>query len=98
MVDERVEIPGVVAKGQLLTLTSGEAREVGYAKGEVADEAALLDAIGLGGAQVVIVEPNWAEQVVRFLTNPLVVAAAALARHSGAGASRSRPARSVSAG
>ena len=72
MVDEAVEIPGVVAKGQLLTLTSGEARKVGYARAEVADEAALLDAVGLSGAQVVSAEPNWAEQVVRFLTNPLV--------------------------
>ncbi len=72
MVDEAVEIPGVVEKGRLLTLTSGEARKVGYARAEVADEAALLDAIGLGGAQVVSVAPNWAEQVVRFLTNPLV--------------------------
>ena len=72
MVDESVEIPGVVAKGQLLTLTSGEARKVGYARAEVADEAALLDAVGLKGARVVAAEPNWAEQVVRFLTNPLV--------------------------
>jgi membrane-bound serine protease (ClpP class) len=72
MVDEAVEIPGVNQKGRLLTLTSGEARKVGYARAEVADEAALLEAIGLGGAQVVSVDPNWAEQVVRFLTNPLV--------------------------
>ena len=72
MVDEAVEIPGVVREGQLLTLTSSEARKVGYARGEAADEAALLEAVGLGGARVVSVEPNWAEQVVRFLTNPLV--------------------------
>jgi membrane-bound serine protease (ClpP class) len=72
MVDEEIEIPGLDRKGELLTLTSGEARKVGYAKGEVADEAALLRAIGLPGAQVVAVEPNWAELVVRFLTNPLV--------------------------
>jgi membrane-bound serine protease (ClpP class) len=72
MVDEEIEIPGLDRKGELLTLTSGEARKVGYAKGEVADEAALLRAIGLPGAEVVSVEPNWAEQVVRFLTNPLV--------------------------
>jgi membrane-bound serine protease (ClpP class) len=72
MVDESVEIPGVVEKGRLLTLTSGEARKLGYARGEVADEAALLDAIGLSRARVVSTEPNWAEQVVRFLTNPIV--------------------------
>lgn len=72
MVDEDVEIPGVVEKGRLLTLTSGEARKVGYARAEVADEEALLEAVGLRGADVVAVDPNWAEQVVRFLTNPLV--------------------------
>jgi membrane-bound serine protease (ClpP class) len=72
MVDEDIEIPGLDRKGELLTLTSGEARKVGYARGEVADEAALLQAIGLPGAEVVSTEPNWAEQVVRFLTNPLV--------------------------
>ncbi|HEY7611672.1 MAG TPA: NfeD family protein [Gemmatimonadales bacterium] len=72
MVDESVEIPGVNPKGRLLTLTSGEARGVGYARAEVADESALLDAVGLRGASVVSVDPNWAEQVVRFLTNPLV--------------------------
>jgi membrane-bound serine protease (ClpP class) len=72
MVDEEIEIPGLDRKGELLTLTSGEARKVGYAKAEVADEAELLRAIGLPDAEVVTAEPNWAEQVVRFLTNPLV--------------------------
>jgi membrane-bound serine protease (ClpP class) len=72
MVDETVEIPGLDAANTLLTLTSGEARKIGYAKGEVADEAALLQAIDLPGATVVVTEPNWAEQIVRFLTNPIV--------------------------
>ena len=72
MVDESIEIPGLVTEGQLLTLTSGEARKAGYSRGDVGDEAALLQAIGLPGARVITVEPNWAEQVVRFLTNPLV--------------------------
>lgn len=72
MVDEEVAIPGLDGKGELLTLTSGEASRVGYSRGDVADEAALLRAIGLPDARVVSVDPNWAEQVVRFLTNPLV--------------------------
>ena len=72
MVDEQVEIPGLDGKDELLTLTSAEAAKVGYSKGEVADEAALLQAIGLPDATVVSTDPNWAEQVVRFLTNPLV--------------------------
>jgi membrane-bound serine protease (ClpP class) len=72
MVDEAIEIPGLVRSGELLTLTSTEARRVGFSKGDVADEAALLRAVGLPEARVVTIEPNWAEQVVRFLTNPLV--------------------------
>jgi membrane-bound serine protease (ClpP class) len=72
MVDENVEIPGVVQKGQLLTLSTGEAVRHRFAKAEIGDEQALLRAIGVPDAQVVSTEPNWAEGVVRFLTNPLV--------------------------
>ena len=72
MVDESVEIPGVVRKGQLLTLSTKEAVRLGFAKGQVADEAELLTAIGHPRAQIITVEPNWAEGVVGFLTNPLV--------------------------
>jgi len=72
MVDENVEIPGVVKKGQLLTLSTNEAVRLKFAKAQVADEASLLQAIGLPGAQIITTEPNWAEGIVRFLTNPLV--------------------------
>ncbi|MGH9198524.1 MAG: NfeD family protein, partial [Acidimicrobiia bacterium] len=42
------------------------------AKGVAGDEQALLKAIGLPDAQVISTQANWAENVVRFLTNPLV--------------------------
>src|SRR5918994_3069156 len=66
MVDENVEIPGVVRKGQLLTLSTGEAVRLGFAKAQVANEAALLAAIGRPGAQVIATEPHWAEAIARF--------------------------------
>lgn len=72
MVDESVEVPGLTRHGELLTLSTNEALKVGFASGAAADETALLTAIGAAGAQVVRVSPNWAELVVRFLTNPLV--------------------------
>ncbi|HEX2251388.1 MAG TPA: ATP-dependent Clp protease proteolytic subunit, partial [Gemmatimonadales bacterium] len=72
MVDESVEIPGVVRKGQLLTLSTGEAVRLGFAKGPVTNEDALLAAIGHPKARVVVTQTNWAEGIVRFLTNPLV--------------------------
>ncbi|HXI19501.1 MAG TPA: NfeD family protein, partial [Gemmatimonadales bacterium] len=72
MVDENLGAPGLATPGQLVTLSTGEALRVGYAKGQVANQAELLSAIGLPDARVVPVEINWAELVVRFLTNPIV--------------------------
>jgi membrane-bound serine protease (ClpP class) len=72
MVDEGVEIPDVKRAGALLTLSTGEALRLGYAMAEVGDEAELLRAIGFPDATIVQVDPNWAEQLVRFVTNPLV--------------------------
>jgi membrane-bound serine protease (ClpP class) len=72
MVDEGPEIPGVVRAGQLLTLSTGEALRLGYAKASVTSETELLEKIGLPGATIVPVDLNWAEQLVRFVTNPLV--------------------------
>ncbi len=69
----RSRSPASTRKGELLTLTSGEARKVGYAKGEVADEAgAARRPSACPARRSCPREPNWAEQVVRFLTNPLV--------------------------
>jgi membrane-bound serine protease (ClpP class) len=71
MVDETIAIPGVSEAGQLLTLTTEEAVDIGYAT-EVADLPALLALLGEERAQVVTSEANWAERVVRFFSNPVV--------------------------
>jgi membrane-bound serine protease (ClpP class) len=71
MVDEDIEIDGVVDSGKLLTLTTEEAVDIGYAT-EIADLAALLDVLGHSEAPVVTVNANWAERVVRFFSNPVV--------------------------
>lgn len=72
MVDEDVEIPGVVERGKLLTLTADEAVRLRYAEGVEPNLEDMLTAVGEPGAAVVTVEPNWAESLVRFLTNPIV--------------------------
>ena len=72
MVDDSLGVPGLLEPGKLLTLSTAEALRVGYAKGEVRDQAELLEAVGLGGAEVISVGVNWAESLVRFFTNPLV--------------------------
>jgi membrane-bound serine protease (ClpP class) len=72
MVDADVEIPGVIEKGKLLTLTTEEAL-----KNKVADALAdtieeVLKHLGVPEAELRRVSPNWAENLVRFLTHPIV--------------------------
>ncbi|UCC74870.1 MAG: ATP-dependent Clp protease proteolytic subunit [Gemmatimonadota bacterium] len=72
MVDEEIEVAGVVEAGKLLTLSADEAVSVGYARAEVATLDELLVELGARNATVVTTRPNWAENIVRFLTNPVV--------------------------
>jgi membrane-bound serine protease (ClpP class) len=72
MVDADVEIPGVIEKGKLLTLTTEEAL-----KNKVADALAdtieeVLKYLGVPEAELRRLSPNWAENLVRFLTHPIV--------------------------
>jgi membrane-bound serine protease (ClpP class) len=71
MVDEDMEIDGVVDAGKLLTLTTTEAVGLDYAT-EVEDWRALMTELGLEGAPVQEMTVNWAERIVRFLSNPIV--------------------------
>jgi membrane-bound serine protease (ClpP class) len=72
MVDTDVEIKGVIEKGKLLTLTTDEAlkNKVADFRADTLDE--VLAKLGLAGAAIRQAAPNWAENVVRFLTNPVL--------------------------
>ena len=73
MVDERVDVPGLSAEaGRPATLTTEQA--LNY---QMADETAetlieLLRIYDLGEAEIVDVELNWTEHVLRMLTHPVV--------------------------
>ncbi len=71
MVDESLEVPGVVEAGRLLTLTTEEAVRLGYAI-EIDSFESLLIELGQAGAEVTTIEVNWAERIVRFLSHPVV--------------------------
>ena len=71
MVDEDIEVAGVVEAGKLLTLTTDGAVAIGYAE-PIADWEALMAELGAQGAPVQSQEVNWAERIVRFLSNPIV--------------------------
>lgn len=70
MVDAEYEIEGLSEKGKLLTLTTGDALKYEIAEHEASTFADVLEKFELSGAEVVNVETNWAEKLVRFLTSP----------------------------
>jgi membrane-bound serine protease (ClpP class) len=72
MVDPDVAIPGLVEKGKLLTLTTTEALEHELADFRADTVEEILKHLGLEGAEIRRVSENWAEQLVRFLTHPIL--------------------------
>ena len=72
MVDADVAIRGVIEKGKLLTLTTDEALKHKVAEHRADSLQAALERLGITGAELRRVSPNWAENVVRFLTHPVL--------------------------
>jgi membrane-bound serine protease (ClpP class) len=72
MVDADVEIPGVIDKGKLLTLTTEEALQHQVADVRANRLEAVLEFLELAGAEVRLASETWAETLVRFLTHPVV--------------------------
>ena len=72
MVDADVAIRGVIETGKLLTLTTDEALKHKLADFRADTLESALQQLGLGGAEVRRESANWAENLVRFLTHPVV--------------------------
>ncbi len=72
MVDERVEIEGLVDSTQLITLTSKEAMEYGIADTILTTMAEVLDYTGNSNANIIELDVNWGESLIRFINNPII--------------------------
>lgn len=72
MVDERVVVDGLVDSTRLITLTSEEAAEWGYCDTTANSIEEVLAAFDLKGAKITNSSANWAEEVVRFINNPII--------------------------
>ncbi|MCM8799456.1 MAG: ATP-dependent Clp protease proteolytic subunit [Candidatus Omnitrophica bacterium] len=59
-------------KGKLLNLTAKEAKELGLAKEVLSSRSKLLKFLGLENNPVIETHLNWSENLVRFLTHPIV--------------------------
>ncbi|WP_052345803.1 nodulation protein NfeD [Paucisalibacillus sp. EB02] len=74
MADASIDLPELDApEGEFLTLTPQEALEVGYSEGIVQDRTELLFELGLSNGTIIQTEPTLAENIARFITNPIVV-------------------------
>lgn len=76
MADDKVDFPQYRAGvGKLLTLTAREAasKEVGYSEGTVSSFEELVGLLGFNDSEIVQTEVSFAEGIVRFITNPIVV-------------------------
>ncbi|WP_416149314.1 NfeD family protein [Salipaludibacillus sp. HK11] len=74
MADASIDLPEYGAgEGHLLTLTSSEALEVGYAEAVVENRAELLELMNIENATEITTEVSFAEQIARFVTSPIVI-------------------------
>lgn len=74
MADEDVDLPEYGAgKGELLTLTTEQALEVGYSEGTVTNLDNLIEQLGYEDPVIKTVEESFAEKLARFITHPVVV-------------------------
>lgn len=74
MADDSVDLPEYRAPiGDLLTLTSSDALEVGYSNGTVNSFEDLLTKTDLANAKVIETEETFMESVARFITHPIIV-------------------------
>ena len=72
MVDKDIEIENVVEKDKILTLNAEQAFKLNIADNIVLNNEEVLNFLNLRDAKIVHIYPNWAENISRFVTNPIV--------------------------
>lgn len=72
LIVEVPEINTVFDEGELVAFSAEEAVKAGYAEAIATNFADVMNYLNMSGAETVISELSFAEQVARFLTNPYV--------------------------
>ncbi len=65
-------IQTISPKGKLLNLSAQQAQELGLSIKTVSNRKGLLNYLGIEEERVIFLRPNWSENLVRFLTHPLI--------------------------
>ncbi|MCJ7813987.1 MAG: ATP-dependent Clp protease proteolytic subunit [Candidatus Atribacteria bacterium] len=72
MVDKDIEIIDIIEKDKILTLNSEQAMKLNFIDGNASNIEEVLNFLKLKNNKIVYIYPNWAENVSRFVTNPVV--------------------------
>jgi membrane-bound serine protease (ClpP class) len=73
LTSDRLKVLDLVsAEGELLTLTSNEAVRFDVARKTVESREELLRELGLGDAQIVLMEPGWSDRTIGLLSSPQI--------------------------
>ena len=72
MVDKDVEIKGIIEKDKILTLNAEQAIKLNFVDGNASSIEEVLNFLNLKDTKIVYIYPNWAENISRFVTNPVV--------------------------
>jgi len=72
MVDKDIEIENIIEKDKILTLNAEQAIKLNFVDGIVLNIEEILNFLNLKDVKIKYISPNWAENVSRFVTNPIV--------------------------
>lgn len=72
MVDKDIEIENVIEKDKILTLNAEQAIKLNFVDDNASSIEEVLNFLNLKDAKIVYIYPNWAENISRFVTNPVV--------------------------
>lgn len=72
MVDKDIEITDIIEKDKILTLNAETAIKLNFVDDNASSIEEVLSFLNLKDAKIVYIYPNWAENISRFVTNPVV--------------------------
>jgi membrane-bound serine protease (ClpP class) len=72
MVDKDIEIENIIEKDKILTLNTEQAIKLNFVDGIALNIEEVLNFLNLQDAKIKYISPNWAENISRFVTNPVV--------------------------
>ena len=72
MVDENIAIEGITAEGEVITFSTSEALQYGFAEAKVNSIEEILERNGIQDYEIIRYEPSFTEKVISFFINPFI--------------------------